>query len=114
MSKRDPRVWREGCRATVVDDVVAIQNLDRHVDTSERRAYQREYRAKYIAGAPARRAANPEVMCRKCWQLKATDGSDGAGGFTPDNMTRTGWMTMCRVCRRTRRKRAGREHGQEL
>jgi len=107
MSKhRDPRVWREGVRATVVNDVVAIQNLDRHLDTPKRRAYLKAHRERYTAEAPGRRAMNPTVVCQGCWEKKATDGSDGGGGFTPDNNRRTGWKAMCRPCRaKARRER---------
>lgn len=103
-ARRDPRVWHEGMRATTVGGVVAIQNLDRHRPTPERRRKLAEYRAKYVAEAPVRRAANPTVVCRRCWQPKRADGSDGGGGFTPKNDTKTGWMAVCRRCRAEARR----------
>jgi len=99
--KKDHRVWSEFAHATEVNGVIAIQNPDRHDPNkkAERKAYLAEWWKQYIADAPNRRAATTRRPCMKCWQLKATDGSDGLGGFTPDDRSASGWTKFCRVCR---------------
>jgi hypothetical protein len=42
---------------------------------------------------------NHQEVCVKCWQLKTVDGSDGLGGFTPNNRSASGWTNICRKCR---------------
>ena len=98
--RKDRRVWG----ATEVNGIIAIQNPDRHRRTENRVAYQRAWWKRYIAEGPARRRAHTQQACMGCWQLKATDGSDGLGGFTPKNTRRTGWSELCRECRRAKRK----------
>lgn len=97
--RRDPRVWSEFGRANAAGGVVAKQNPDRHKDTPERKEYKKRSQEEYVADAPGRRAMNPFVVCEKCWQKKAADGSDGAGGFTPHGTRFTGWAAWCRACR---------------
>jgi hypothetical protein len=99
--KKDYRVWSEFGRATNVNGVIAVQNPDRHAPNkkAERKAYLAEWWKQYIADAPNRRAVNPTVVCRKCWEKKATDGSDRLGGFTPDDRSPSGWTKFCRMCR---------------
>ena len=104
--RRDRRVWSEFGGATEVNGVIAIQNPDRHVNKEDRKQYQKDWRARYIAKGPLRRQVNFEVVCQKCWQLKHADGSDGLGGFTPDNTRGTGWMKLCRQCLAAAKKQA--------
>ena len=95
--KKDRRIWG----ATEVNGVVARQNPDRHDPNkkAEREAYLAEWWRRYIADAPYRRAATTQQVWEKCWQSKATDGSDGLGGFTPDNRSASGWTKFCKMCR---------------
>ena len=99
--KKDYRVWSEFGRATNVNGVIAIQNPDRHDPNkkAERKAYLAEWWKQYIADAPNRRAVTTRQACMKCWELKVTDGSDGLGGFTPDDRSASGWTKFCRMCR---------------